>query len=77
MLLTTNLLFNVSTVAASVGALGISTGAALIAVTTNATSIGQMRNTTVIDKALSSVNDRRARLGAFQNRLESALNTSI
>ena len=66
-----------STVAASVGALGISTGAALIAVTTNATSLGAMRKTiTVIDTALSSVNDKRARLGAFQNRLESALNTA-
>ena len=31
---------------------------------------------TTIDKALSSVNDRRAKLGAFQNRLESALNTA-
>ena len=31
---------------------------------------------TTIDTALSSVNDRRAKLGAFQNRLESALNTA-
>ena len=31
---------------------------------------------TTIDTALSSVNDKRARLGAFQNRLESALNTA-
>jgi flagellin len=31
---------------------------------------------TKIDTALSSVNDKRARLGAFQNRLESALNTA-
>jgi len=30
----------------------------------------------VIDTALSSVNDKRARLGAFQNRLESSLNTA-
>jgi flagellin len=29
---------------------------------------------TVIDNALNSVNTRRARLGSFQNRLESALN---
>jgi flagellin len=31
---------------------------------------------TKIDTALSSVNDKRARLGAFQNRLESSLNTA-
>ena len=66
-----------STVAASIGTLGISKGIALIAVTTNTTSIAAMRHSiTLIDKALSSVNDRRARLGAFQNRLESALNTA-
>jgi len=36
-----------------------------------------MRSTiTTIDTALSSVNDKRARLGSFQNRLESALNTA-
>jgi len=67
-----------STVAASIGTLGISKGAAGIALTTGGTvSIGMMRNSiTLIDTALSSVNDRRARLGAFQNRLESALNTA-
>jgi flagellin len=45
---------------------------------TNATaSLAAMRNTiTLIDTALSSVNNKRARLGAFQNRLESALNTA-
>jgi len=37
---------------------------------------GAQKTITTIDKALSSVNDRRARLGAFQNRLESALNTA-
>ena len=67
-----------STVAASIGTLGISKGAAGIALTTGGTvSIGMMRNSiTLIDTALSSVNDRRARLGAFQNRLESTLNTA-
>ena len=30
----------------------------------------------IIDNALSTVNDRRARLGAFQNRLESTLNAA-
>jgi len=66
-----------STVAASIGTLGISKGVALIAVTTNTTSIAAMRNSiTLIDTALSSVNDKRARLGAFQNRLESSLNTA-
>ena len=67
-----------STVAASIGTLGISKGAAGIALTTGGTvSVGKMRNLiTLIDKALSSINDRRARLGAFQNRLESALNTA-
>ena len=67
-----------STVAASIGTLGISTGAAGIALTTGGTvSLGMMKNSiTLIDNALSSVNDRRARLGAFQNRLESSLNTA-
>lgn len=60
---------------ASIGALGMVSTAALIATLT--ADVGTMRNTiTLIDSALSSVNDRRARLGAFQNRLESALNTA-
>jgi flagellin len=60
---------------ASIGALGMVSTAALIATLT--ADVATMRNTiTLIDSALSSVNDRRARLGAFQNRLESALNTA-
>ena len=67
-----------STVAASMELLGISSGAAGIALTTNATSLGQMRNSiTLIDTALSSVNDRRARLGAFQKQIEKCVEYSI
>jgi flagellin len=62
---------------ATIGALGIVSTAALIATKSNATSLAAMRNTiTLIDSALTSVNDKRAKLGAFQNRLESALNTA-
>jgi flagellin len=66
---------------ATIGALGLSAkvGAANANIHTSslAASVAAMRNTiTLIDKALSSVNDNRAKLGAFQNRLESALNTA-
>jgi flagellin len=58
-------------VAASLGALAISGSKA------NVSTGGDARAAiTTIDTALSSVNDKRARLGAFQNRLESALNTA-
>ena len=58
-------------VAASLGALAISSSKA------NVSNGGVARKAiTTIDTALSSVNDKRARLGAFQNRLESALNTA-
>jgi flagellin len=60
-----------SNVAASLGALAISGSKA------NVSTGGDARAAiTTIDTALSSVNDKRARLGAFQNRLESALNTA-
>jgi flagellin len=66
-----------TTINSSIGALNISAGNALIAATTAAASLAAMRSTiTTIDTALSSVNDKRARLGSFQNRLESALNTA-
>jgi flagellin len=64
-----------TSVNATIGALGIVSTAAMIA--TKTASVANMRNTiTLIDKALTSVNNKRARLGAFQNRLESALNTA-
>jgi flagellin len=70
-----------STINASIGALGISAAVgahnANIHATNATASLAAMRNTiTLIDTALSSVNNKRARLGAFQNRLESALNTA-
>jgi flagellin len=63
---------NLNNINVSVGALAISTGDV---------SIGKQSKfartaVSVIDTALSSVNDKRARLGAFQNRLESSLNTA-
>ncbi len=58
-------------VAASLGALAISASKANVSKGSDARSA-----ITSIDTALSSVNDKRARLGAFQNRLESALNTA-
>ena len=60
-----------SNVAASLGALAISASKANVSVGGDA-----RKAITTIDTALSSVNDKRARLGAFQNRLESALNTA-
>jgi flagellin len=66
-----------TSVNATIGALGISKGIANIHATSLTASVNLMRNTiTLIDKALTSVNDKRARLGAFQNRLESSLNTA-
>ena len=62
-----------STVSASLGALSIASSKVSIG-TTNS-SFARTAITT-IDTALSSVNDKRARLGAFQNRLESSLNTA-
>ena len=72
---TTNNQFSIamSTVAASLGSLAIS--AAKVSIGTKTSGKARAAITT-IDKALSSVNDKRARLGAFQNRLESALNTA-
>jgi len=62
-----------STVAASLGALSIASGQVSIGKSTSSMARAAI---TKIDTALSSVNDKRARLGAFQNRLESALNTA-
>jgi len=60
-----------STISATLGSLGISkTNANITTLSTSQKSI------TTIDTALSSINDKRARLGAYQNRLESALNTA-
>lgn len=60
-----------STISATLGSLGISKANANV--TTLSTS---QKSITTIDTALSSINDKRARLGAYQNRLESALNTA-
>ena len=60
-----------STISATLGSLGISQASANI--TTLSTS---QKSITTIDTALSSINDKRARLGAYQNRLESALSTA-
>ena len=62
-----------STVAASLGALSIASAQVSIGKSGSAKARAAI---TKIDTALSSVNDKRARLGAFQNRLESALNTA-
>ena len=63
-----------TTVSASLGALSIASSKVSIG-GTSSSSFARAAITT-IDTALSSVNDKRARLGAFQNRLESALNTA-
>lgn len=60
-----------STISATLGSLGISKANANV--TTLSTS---QKSITMIDTALSSINDKRAKLGAYQNRLESALNTA-
>jgi len=60
-----------STISATLGSLGISQASANI--TTLSTS---QKSITTLDTALSSINDKRARLGAYQNRLESALSTA-
>lgn len=60
-----------STISATLGSLGISQSSANIT-----TLSSSQKSITKIDTALSSVNDRRARLGAYQNRLESALSTA-
>ena len=65
---------DLGTVSASLGALSIASSKVSIGGTTSS-SFARAAITT-IDTALSSVNDKRARLGAFQNRLESALNTA-
>jgi flagellin len=62
-----------STVSASLGALSIASSK--VSIGKSSSSFARAAITT-IDTALSSVNDKRARLGAFQNRLESALNTA-
>ena len=66
---------NLGQVSAGLGALSIKAAGA------GSVSIGKNANfarlaITKIDTALTSVNDKRARLGAFQNRLESSLNTA-
>ena len=60
-----------STISATLGSLGISQSSANIT-----TLSSSQKSITKIDTALSSVNDKRARLGAYQNRLESALSTA-
>ena len=62
-----------STVSASLGALSIASSKVSIGKSTSSFARAAI---TTIDTALSSVNDKRAKLGAFQNRLESALNTA-
>ena len=62
-----------STVSASLGALSIAKTKVSIGKSTSSFARAAI---TTIDTALSSVNDKRAKLGAFQNRLESALNTA-
>jgi flagellin len=61
-----------STIAATWGALGLDTNniaaSGITSITRAASAIA------TLDTALKSVNTRRARLGAFQNRLENALN---
>jgi len=66
---------NLGTVSAGLAALSIkATGAGGVSI---GVSAAFARNAiTKIDAALTSVNDKRARLGAFQNRLESSLNTA-
>ena len=64
---------DLGTVSASLGALSIASSKVSIGKSTSSFARAAI---TTIDTALSSVNDRRAKLGAFQNRLESALNTA-
>ena len=64
---------DLGTVSASLGALSIASSK--VSIGKSSSSFARAAITT-IDTALSSVNDKRARLGAFQNRLESALNTA-
>jgi flagellin len=61
---------NLSTIAATLKALGLGTikSSGITTISNAATTI------TTLDKALSAVNSRRAYLGAVQNRLENALN---
>ena len=65
---------SMSNISVNLTALGI-TGAQAN-VSSASAAIGARTAITTIDTALSSVNDKRARLGAFQNRLESSLNTA-
>ena len=65
---------SMSNISVNLTALGI-TGAQAN-VSSASITIGARSAITTIDTALSSVNDKRARLGAFQNRLESSLNTA-
>jgi flagellin len=64
---------DMGTVSASLGALSIASSKVSIGKSTSSFARAAI---TTIDTALSSVNDKRARLGAFQNRLESTLNTA-
>jgi flagellin len=61
---------NLSTIAATLKALGLGTikASGITTISNAATTI------TTLDKALSKINTRRAYLGAVQNRLENALN---
>jgi flagellin len=61
-----------STIAATIGALGLNTDNIAASGITTLTRAASAIAT--LDSALQAVNTRRARLGAFQNRLENALN---
>jgi flagellin len=61
-----------STIAATIGALGLDTDNIAASGITTLTRAASAIAT--LDSALQAVNTRRARLGAFQNRLENALN---
>ena len=61
-----------STIAATWGALGLDTDSIAASGITSLTRAASAIAT--LDSALKAVNTRRARLGAFQNRLENALN---
>jgi flagellin len=61
---------NLSTLNSTLGALGLGSSFQLI----GSTIASAQANLAQIDKAVSSVNTRRAYLGAVQNRLENALN---
>jgi flagellin len=69
------LTIGLSTIAATWGALSLNDSSNFRIASSGITTLKRAASAiTVIDNALNSVNTRRARLGSFQNRLESALN---